>query len=323
MTDIPKASIYLLNEQGNQIKDWPLAGKKTYRIGRTKTNDIVLSNNRASRQHAMLQIEENGSFNIIDLGSSNGTSVNGRRIHTPTKLRSGDLIQIGGKSTLTFLQEGYEKPVNKSPAADIEEKTVAFLEKEQVTILVCDIRNFTSLSEEIGDEKISDILKIWATKTNKVIQHYHGNVDKFIGDAVMATWIGKASLQESVRLALTCALEISDLTMKIAEQLPDLPRPLKVGGAINMGEAVVGNIGVDGNRDYTVIGDVVNITFRLEEETTKIGRDILIGSEAACQLNDLTDDTFTPCKYIVKGKKDPVTAYSCNFDELREYLAKN
>ncbi len=321
MTDTPSASLYQLNDQSKIINTWPLTGKKTFRIGRTKNNDIVLTNNRTSRQHAMLQVEENGSFNIIDLGSSNGTSVNGHRIHTPTKLRSGDLIQIGSKSTLSFLQEGQEIPINKPDTTDIDEKTVAFLEKEQVTILVCDIRNFTSLSEKIGDEKISDILKIWATKANEIVQKHHGTIDKFIGDAVMATWIGKDSLKQSVRLALTSALEISDFTMELANKLGNLPQPLKVGGAINTGEAVVGNIGVDGNRDYTVVGDVVNITFRLEEETSKIGKDILIGSEAASQLDDRQNATFSPCKYIVKGKNDPVTAYSCNFEQLRRYLA--
>jgi len=320
MTNTAPASIYLRNDLGNIVKTWPLSGKKTYRIGRTKDNDIVLTNNRASRQHAMLQVEENGSFNIIDLGSSNGTSVNGRRIHTPTKLRSGDLIQVGGEITLTFLEDRPEIPKSDLLPVDLEDQTVAFIQKEQVTVLICDIRNFTSLSEEIGDQKISDILKLWSTKTNQIIQHYQGTVDKFIGDAVMATWIGKTSLQQSVHLALTCALKISDLTLELTEQIPNLPRPLRVGGALNTGEAVVGNIGVDGNRDYTVVGDVVNITFRLEEETSKIGKDILIGNDAACQLND-THEFFTPCKYMVKGKKDPITAYSCDFEQLRKYLA--
>jgi len=316
----PSVSISMLDERGSIVKTWPLSGKKNYRIGRAKSNDIILSNSWTSRQHAMLQREENGSFNAIDLGSSNGTSVNGHRIHTPTKLRSGDLIQIGNKTILTFLQEDEEHP-KRSGLEDLDEKTVAFLEKEQVTILICDIRNFTSLSEEIGDQKISDILKLWTGKINETVHHYHGSVDKFIGDAVMAIWIGKASPQQNLHLALTCALKISELTLAIGEQL-SVAQPLKVGAALNMGEAVVGNMGVDGNRDYTAIGDVVNVAFRLDEVTTKIGKDVLIGNEAALQLDNLVPEIFEPCKYLVKGKREPVTAYGCNFEQLKEYLAR-
>ncbi len=301
------------------MQTWPLSGKRTYRIGRSKSNDIVLSNSWTSRHHAMLQEEENGSFNAIDLGSSNGTSVNGHRIHTPTKLRSGDLIQIGSKSTLTFLHE-CEEPAKQTPIDDLDEKTVAFLEKEQVTILICDIRNFTNLSENIGDQTISEFLKSWTRKVNQAVQHYQGNVDKFIGDAVMATWIGEDILQKNIHRALNCALQISKLTMTLAEDFPDIPKPLKVGGALNTGEAVVGNMGVDGNRDYTVIGDVVNVAFRLEEVTTKVKRDILIGEEAALQLGSNMTNVFSPYKYLVKGKKDPITAYACDFDQLEQYL---
>ncbi|MCD6388847.1 MAG: FHA domain-containing protein, partial [Desulfobulbaceae bacterium] len=68
----PSASLELITRKKNQPYFWAMEGKNTYRLGRGKGNDIVLPFNWVSRQHAMLQMEDNGCFNLIDLGSSNG-----------------------------------------------------------------------------------------------------------------------------------------------------------------------------------------------------------------------------------------------------------
>jgi len=314
-------SLSLLDGKGSVVATWPLTGKKTFRIGRTNTNDIVLDNSWVSRQHAMLQIEENGTVNAIDMGSANGTLVNGHRIYTPTPLRSGDLIQIGGKSTLTFLQNYHvEAPTNP---IDDAEMTVAFITKTKVTVLICDIRKFTSLSERIGDQKISDIIKAWSNQTNAIVQTHGGRVDKFIGDAVMALWVGGESPSHMVHQALTCAGQIAAMTTKLGEKIGNLPWPLAIGAAVNTGEAVIGNIGVDGNRDHTVIGDAVNVAFRLEGLTSTLGKDFLVGNETAAMLDqNLLPTYFIPCEYQVKGKSLPVLAHGCTFGQLRQYLAQ-
>lgn len=317
------ATISLIDEKGSVAKTWRLEGQKTFKIGRSKSNDIALDQTWISRQHAMLQVEENGTFNAIDLGSSNGTFVNGRQIYTPTPLHSGDLVQIGTKTTLTFLQDYKLPTLGQQNANDNEdEKTVAFLEKEQITILICDIRDFTSLSEKIGDKEISDFLKIWGQKTNEIVNNCNGTVDKFIGDAVMAIWAGSKSMKQNINYALSCTARIAKLTEELGRTIKDAPWTLKIGAALNTGEAVVGNIGVDGHRDYTVIGDVVNVAFKLEEATNKVGKDILIGGETANLLNpQLLDNFFEQCSYVVKGKRDPVIAHGCSFSQLQGYLS--
>ncbi|HFQ79874.1 MAG TPA: adenylate/guanylate cyclase domain-containing protein [Desulfobacterales bacterium] len=310
------SSLALLNKQGSIIKTWPLTAKSSFRIGRGAENDIILANNWTSRQHAILQREENGLFNAIDLGSSNGTSINGQRIHTPTRLYSGDQIQIGSRTTLTFMQEGV--PEHQEIITEDDERTVAFLEKDQVTILICDIRDFTSLSEEIGDKNISQVLKLWTALIKTVIDRHQGSIDKFIGDAVMATWIGRGRLPENIRQALSCALELSHETLKLGKKV-NLKKPLRIGAALNTGEAVVGNIGVEGGRDYTVIGDLVNVTFRLEELTGRTGKDVIIGAAAARELKTLSG-SLAGDSYQVKGRKEPVKAYTADFCQLKRLL---
>jgi adenylate cyclase len=318
---LASTSISLLDGKGSVVQTWPLTGKKTYRIGRANTNDIALDNTWVSRQHAMLQIEENGTVNAIDMGSANGTLVNGHRIYAPTPLRSGDLVQIGGKSTLTFLQNYYvEIPANP---VENDEQTVAFTTKTKITVLICDIRRFTSLSEKIGDQKVSDIVKTWSKQTNCIIKSHGGSIDKFIGDAVMALWVDNASLSRIIHQAMSCASQIAAITAKLGEKIDNLPWPLSIGAAINTGEAVIGNVGVDGNRDHTVIGDAVNVAFRLEGLTSTLGKDLLIGHETAAMLDQsLLSPYFTPCEYHVKGKTIPVMAHGCTFDQLRLYLTQ-
>ncbi len=312
-----RASLSQLNKQGSIIRTWPLTAKSSFRIGRGPENDIILTNSWTSRQHAILQREENGLFNAIDLGSSNGTSINGQRIHTPTRLYSGDLLQIGSRTTLTFMQEGIPEQ-KKEIIAEDDERTVAFLEKNQVTILICDIRDFTSLSEEIGDKNISQLLKLWTAVIKTVIDRHQGGIDKFIGDAVMATWIGRGNLSRNIRQALSCALELSHETEKLGKKV-NLQKPLRIGAALNSGEAVVGNIGVEGGRDYTVIGDLVNVTFRLEELTGRTGKEVIIGAEAANKLKPLAE-SLTKGSYQVKGRREPVAAYTADFKQLETFL---
>ncbi len=311
-----RSSISQLNKQGSIIKTWPLTAKSSFRVGRGSENDIILANSWTSRQHAILQREENGLFNAIDLGSSNGTSVNGQRIHTPTRLYSGDLIQIGSRTTLSFMQEGLIE--NKEIIVEDDERTVAFLENDQVTILICDIHDFTSLAEELGDKSISQVLKLWTAIIKTAIDRHQGSIDKFIGDAVMATWIGRGNLRRNIHQALSCALELSHETLELGKKI-NLKKPLRIGAALNTGEAVVGNIGVEGGRDYTVIGDLVNVTFRLEELTGRIGKDVIIGSEAAKQLKPLTE-SLSIGSYQVKGRKEPVTACGVDFSQLEAIL---
>lgn len=314
----PPATMALLDKKGSVISLWELTGKKTFYIGRGGNNDIPLTGTWISRQHAMVQVEANGVFNIVDLGSSNGTMVNGKRHHSATRLHSGDKLQIGSdKTTLVFFHDYTTlTPIGQD---ELEEKTVAFLHKELVTILVCDIRQFTSLSEVIGAEFVSAVLAAWSKGVNELVQKNNGSIDKFIGDAVMATWFGKEGQAKNILQAMQTLVAISEMTTQLSAKLPNLPWPMEVGGAINTGEAVMGNIGVDGGRDFTVVGDVVNVTFRLEELTTKVGMDLMMGQNVSALLPQC-QDFFTAFKYVVKGKKEPITAYGCSFERLKDFL---
>ena len=317
MTEIlEQAFLQELNEVGAPKNVWNLQNKNNFRLGRGTDNDVVLPYSWVSRKHTLVQQEKTGIYNIMDLGSSNGTYVNSRKIYSPTILNNGDIITLG-KTTIRFVHFVEQKEKVREAEATLD-MTIAYIQKETVTILVCDIHEFTSISEKLGNQVVSKLLQFWTKKVGAIIQEHDGLVDKFIGDAVMAVWTG-GSVSKGVRNALRAAVEISAITKKIGESVPGLRTSLSIGAALNTGEAMMGNMGMAGHRDSTVIGDVVNVAFRLESTTLKDDRDIIIGEDTAKHIDEV-DKFFAKRSLTVKGKQEKITAYACTFDQLRYYL---
>lgn len=314
-----QAILQELKPDGSPENSWNLTGKNTFKLGRGPTNDIVLPYSWISRKHTMVQQESSGIFHIMDLGSSNGTYLNNKRIHSPTILNNGDLFTLG-KTVIKFVQYIENNDYDDKDESELTlDMTVAYIQKETVTILVCDIHDFTSLSEKLGDKLISKLLQLWTKKVGDIIHQHDGLVDKFIGDAVMATWIG-GTIDKGARNALRVALEISNITKKIGEKIPGITTPLSIGAAINTGEAMLGNMGVAGHRDSTVIGDVVNVAFRLESMTVKDQSDIIIGKETVRHL-DNPEKYFEKRSFELKGKTGEISAHAGTFDQLRYFLS--
>lgn len=318
------ATLTLLDAHDTQeTKDqrWLLNDNTTYTLGRVAGTDIALPYSWVSRKHAMIQREENGRFNLIDLGSSNGTFINGRKIHTPVTLQNGDCIGIGSTRLLFHHNAAPAQPA-AATGPDLDEMTVAFVQKQIITILICDIHDFTKLSETMGDQWVSQLLQHWTGGVSKLVGKHDGIVDKFIGDAVMALWAGP-NLRSNIHQALKTAIAINTFTSSLGKKVPDLPWPLQIGAALNTGEAMLGNLAQDGQNNYTVVGDVVNVAFRLESLTNRQeDLDLVMGCDAAAHL--LAPETFfKKYSFQVKGKQEAVEACGCSFSQLSAYLEQN
>ena len=309
------------NAKESSDQRWLLNDNTTYTLGRVANTDITLPYSWVSRKHAMIQREENGRFNLIDLGSSNGTFLNGRKIHTPVTLQNGDCIGIGS-TRLLFHQNTTPARPSTTVGPDLDEMTVAFVQKQIITILICDIHDFTKLSETMGDQWVSQLLQHWTGRVSKLVNKHDGIVDKFIGDAVMALWDGP-NLRENIHQALKTAIAINAFTSNLGKKVPDLPWPLQIGAALNTGEAMLGNLAQDGQSNYTVIGDVVNVAFRLENMTNRQENlDLVMGCDAAAHLL-APENFFKKYSFQVKGKQEAVEAYGCSFSQLSAYLMQN
>ena len=151
-------------------------------------------------------------------------------------------------------------------------------EKRYATFLFTDVRGFTSLSEKLEPEQVTEIMNKVLTVQVECIQRNSGMLDKFIGDAAMAIFNAPLDLENHEELAVKTAIEMQEA---IKELNKELPHEIAIGVGINTGEAVIGNMGSDTRFDYSAIGDAVNTAARLESATKEAGADILIGENTA------------------------------------------
>lgn len=195
--------------------------------------------------------------------------------------------------------------------------------KERMTVLFSDIRGFTTISEKLDPQALSDLLNSYLTPMTDLVFENKGTLDKYMGDAVMAFFGAPISYPNHAKMGVKCALEmlekLSELQVQYKEQgLPNID----VGIGLNTGEMSVGNMGSETVRSYTVMGDAVNLGARLEGINKQYGTRIII-SEFTYQ--DVKDDFI--CREIdwvkVKGKLEPVKIYEVTgFNDLEENKLK-
>ena len=177
-------------------------------------------------------------------------------------------------------------------------------EKKYCTFLFTDLRGFTSLSEKLPPEEVTDIMNKTLTVQVNAVQKLGGMTDKFIGDAGMFIFGAPLDLKDQETKAVQAAI---DIQKGIAELNKTLSTPVQVGVGCQSGVAVIGNMGSDTRFDYSAIGDPVNTAARLESATKEVGVDILIGQETAKNCK-LVLKSLKPIK--VKGKKDELKIWT-------------
>ena len=305
-------SAYLTYFEGSGTARVPCGTVTT--IGRDRSNDIVLSDLLVSRNHAMLRRLGEADYYLIDSGSSNGSRLNDRRILTPTLLGNADRITIGG-TEFVFEQEARQNHFTDSLSCQATVIMDSPLIKE-ITILVADIRGFTSLSEQLPIRTLTKVMSHWFEQVSEVIYKHGGTVDKFIGDCVFARWESDDS-RENVINALHTACVLRTVTTGLNTVFPELHESLRIGVGINTGIASLG-VGCDN----TALGDAVNTAFRLETASKELGVDIVV-SESSCAC--LSDGRWCDTRKQVrlKGKRKPVNVVGLDFDRAESLLAGN
>jgi len=180
-------------------------------------------------------------------------------------------------------------------------------EKKKVSILFCDIRGFTTLTEKEPVETIVGLLNEYFSAMSEVIFANKGTLDKFIGDAIMAIYGAPIELKDGAYQAVKTALEMREKLVKLNEKWKSEKKPqIQVGYGINTGEAIVGNIGSERRMEYTAIGDMVNTASRVEGETE--GGQIFITEETFKELGNQVK--VNKLKQVaLKGKTTKVQIY--------------
>jgi adenylate cyclase len=183
--------------------------------------------------------------------------------------------------------------VVKQLAANPERLTLGG-EVRDLTLLFCDVRNFTGISEGLSAEELTTFINRLLTPLTDIIIESGGTVDKYMGDAIMAFWNAPMDDPDHARHACEAAVRMAakmvDLNQEWRADAEVAGRPfteVSIGIGLNSGECCVGNLGSYRRFDYSAIGDNVNITSRLEGLTKAYGLTLIAGENTAQHLPDL------------------------------------
>lgn len=292
-------------------------------VGRSDDSDFVITDRWISRNHAMLQAMDNGEMYLIDLGSRNGSFVNGRRVGIPVTLKNGDRLTFGQTELVFHSPRSAAAAQGPIPKRELT-ATAALHVRRLISVLVVDIRDYTVLTRRMDEQMLSEMIGSWFRQAGEIIRQHGSWVDKYIGDAVMAVWIHgsqETASPEEIQPALRVVQELHQMTQVLADRYP-VPFPLRIGAGINTGFAMVGNTGSGDRPDYTALGDTVNAAFRLESATKQARLDVMMGSLTQQCLNPQAQVSqfFQPHSLKLKGYEEPFSAYGCKFEDLSNCL---
>lgn len=172
-----------------------------------------------------------------------------------------------------------------------------------IAVLFVDIRGFTTMSEVLTPPQVVEILNQYLTLTTKCVMDNHGTLDKFVGDCTMAIWNAPLKQEDYVMNACKAAMDMVSGSKPLAEKLQkEFGRTVSFGVGVNVGPAVVGNIGAPIRMDYTAIGDTVNTAARLEANAP--GGTVYISRAVADALEGRIRATSLGDTIKLKGKKE-------------------
>ncbi|MGO9204026.1 MAG: FHA domain-containing protein [Limisphaerales bacterium] len=237
-------------------------------FGRAATNHVVLADERVSRRHAIIHTQREGEFWLLDLGSSNGTYINGRRLGKPSRLRNGDTIQIGAFQAVFRLGgRGEPDPTASRLAAN---QTLVATKSCPCWLLLADIEGSSGLSQRLDAETLAALIGHWLTRCKEAIEGEGGAINKYLGDGFFAYWPAAQVTPPRLVAALGALRQLQDRSEPPFRLVLHCGQVL-MGGMASMGEE-------------SLLGKDVNFVFRMERLAATLGQPRLLSEEAARQL---------------------------------------
>src|SRR4051812_1768770 len=260
--DLEEAGAWLESPGRERV---PLRGNCS--IGRSDKNSIVLDSPKTSRRHCIINLQNVGEFWLIDLGSSNGTFLNKRRVHQPVRLCDMDQITVGD-SPFTFRQP---EEITSELRTTIAQQTIRETANIPVWLLVADIENFTPLSRSMVSDKLALLVGSWVAACKTIVEEHHGEIDKYLGDGFLAYWHEDEKSAENIAVGLTKLKELQKVEPRFRLVLHY--GLVSSGGLRSMGEE-------------SLIGKEVIFVFRMEKLAGSLGLHLMASEAAQTKLGD-------------------------------------
>jgi adenylate cyclase len=237
----------------------------TCALGRSSSNHVVLLDEKVSRRHSIVHAQAGHEYCLVDLGSRNGTYLNGRRVVQPTLLKDQDQIEIG-PFRLAFRMAAV--PAEKVDDETVTAQTIQEIKSSDCWLLLADIESSTQLVHSMPAEQLSMITGRWLADCRQALEENHGTINKYLGDGFFAYWHDREATAASVAQAL--------LSLKIlqASANPAFRVVMHYGKVFTGGSATLG--------EESLMGREVNFVFRTEKVAGGLGERCFL-SEAAAQ----------------------------------------
>ena len=225
------ADTFLRYDVDGSAVDIPIERLGICGFGRAASNTVVITDTMASREHAMIRRNATGHCILNDLGSTNGTFLNGRPISMPSPLRSGDVIQIG-RQVMEFIQTAIPQDL-VDPAAG---RTTFLVEQQLVSVLVIDLRGYTGLSAAMGETAIAAMMGEIFHEAGAVLNQAGCWSTKFIGDAIMALWVHSTNaITRKDMVTIFDVMSAYQGIFRVAEGKYKPPKPLRFPQGVRVG----------------------------------------------------------------------------------------
>lgn len=221
-------------------------------LGRSSSCDLPLNDTECSRRHALINPQAGGETWVVDLGSTNGTYVNGRRILRPTQLADGDKVLVG-RSEFVFRGPSAPRPARTRDAGETQMLTQAIIKVERAWLLLADIEGFTQFSQQHPPEEVSRRVGAWVAACSAVCAAQESDIQVYLGDGFLA-YFPEKQIAPARFFAVFAGLR------DLQRDPTHLPFRLVVHHAdISLGGTPAANAA------ESVLGPGVNLLFRLEK----------------------------------------------------------
>ncbi len=271
---------WLESEDGQQ--QFPLVGNCS--IGRLPENTLAINDKEVSRRHALIHAQGEGVYYLVDLGSRNGSILNGQRVRMPTQLKDTDTIQIS-TTILTYRQsEASEDFEDEEAMATIAASNTA--KSGDCWLLVADIVAFTKLSQSMEQDEMAQLVGKWLLACKQIIERHKGHINKYLGDGFLAFWPLDVTPAKTIAGALSDLRELQngqDMQFRVVVHYGQV----RVDSAVSAGED-------------NLIGPEVNFAFRMEKVCGSLQQWCLLSEPAAAHMQEFTE-IYAEGAHALKG----------------------
>jgi len=242
----------------------------TLALGRSADCQVVLNDVRVSRRHALIHRQGEGEFWLVDLGSANGTRLNGRRVSQPCRLSDRDRLEIADFA-FTFHQA---LPASVRRRTDLS-ATIQEIRNFNSWLLLSDMVDSTQLLARMNTEEAATLTGRWLARCKLIVETHHGTVNKFLGDGFLAYWSEKPGVAAQIAGTLKALRTVQEAAQPAFRVVLHYG-PATAGGAPSLGEE-------------SLAGPEVTFAFRMEELASVLGAGLLVSEAAALKLQPFVE----------------------------------